>query len=376
MTALMPDRIAALISQDGPIPVEQFMMLVLTDPEDGYYTQSDPIGARGDFITAPEISQMFGELIGLWAVDSWQRQGSPGRFHLVELGPGHGTLMADALRAAQIVPAFGEALNLHLVEASPTLRERQIETIGLPLIHHDTIASLPGDAPLIVVANEFFDALPVRQFQHTPKGWMERMVDLDRALGSLGLPQPSRRFRFVLAPEPVADPVATLGERIRHAPMGAIAELARAAEAIMEELATRIAAQGGAGLFIDYGAAQSGLGDTLQAVRKHKRHDVLDEPGTADLTVHVDFERLGAVARACGVLSFPAIDQGSFLTTLGIDSRANRLMREASAKQAEAIAAGRHRLVDPEQMGTLFKAFGIAHADIGSLAGLPMPEEN
>ena len=374
MTVLMPDRLAALISESGPIPVDQFMMMVLTDPEDGYYTQSDPIGARGDFITAPEVSQMFGELLGLWAVDSWQRLGSPARFHLVELGPGHGTLMADALRAAQVMPAFADALTLHMVEASPTLRDRQIEALPVPITHHETITSLPTDAPLIVLGNEFFDALPVRQFQHTPKGWVERMVDLDRAIGSLGLPQPLRRFRFVLAPQALDNPIETLGERVRHAPLGAVAELARPAEAIVQTLAGQIAAQGGAALFIDYGSEKSGLGDTLQAVRKHKRHDVLDEPGTADLTVHVDFERLFHIANAAGVFAYPATTQGKFLTMLGIDARANRLMREADGKQTEAIAAARHRLVDPEQMGELFKAFGFAHKSLDSLAGLPMPE--
>ncbi|MFO1147306.1 MAG: SAM-dependent methyltransferase [Alsobacter sp.] len=349
-------ELRALIAAEGPIGVDRYMQLCLGHPRFGYYMTRDPFGRSGDFVTAPEVSQMFGELIGLWCADAWGALGSPGRIHLVELGPGRGTLMADAWRALRLVPAFRAAATLHLVETSPVLRARQRETlaaIGTIPVWHGSLASLPGDAPLLVVANEFFDALPVRQLQRTARDWRERLV----GLGGAG------ELAFGLAPAPAAGVAA-------GAPEGSVLELPEVAAQVMRDLAGRLVAQGGAALVIDYGHLVSGFGDTLQAVRRHAVVDVLSDPGEADLTVHVDFAALARSAAAVGARVFPALEQGAFLQALGIGARAERLAGAGDPARAALVHGELDRLVsrEPPGMGALFKVLAVASPGLAELA--------
>jgi NADH dehydrogenase [ubiquinone] 1 alpha subcomplex assembly factor 7 len=309
------------------------------------------LGAAGDFITAPEVSQMFGELIGLWCAETWRQMGAPARVVLAELGPGRGSLMADALRAADALPAFRAAAEVHLVEISPALRAAQAERLrGQAVAWHERFDEVPA-GPLLLLANEFFDALPVRQFQRRADGWHERLV----AASGEG-------FAFVLAPEPL--PGATIPDRA--AATGGTVELAPAREALMAAIAARLAADGGAALIVDYGDG-AGTGDTLQAVRRHGFADVLADPGTADLTAHVDFGALARAARSAGARVFGPVEQGAFLTALGIEARAVRLAASSAPETARAVRAGLDRLVEPEQMGRLFKAMAV------TAPGLPAP---
>lgn len=364
-------KIAREIEATGPMRIDRFMAIAMTDPDHGYYSTGTPIGGAGDFITAPEISQMFGELLGLWAVDTWQRLGCPDPFYLVELGPGRGTLMADALRAAGAVRPFLNAMQLHMVEASQPMRVMQNTVIDHDITHHDHFGTVPDDAPLILIANEFLDALPIRQFQKTGKGWCERLIGLDKRPSLPGLPkQEGDHLCYALLDQPLPDPIGTLGTRVRGALPGALAEYSPASDAIINDIAARITDNGGAALFIDYGPAQSGLGDSLQAMKDHQYCDVLTTPGQADLTAHVDFERLATIAAKAGANAYPITTQGAFLTELGINYRANTLKKHAPAAEIEAA---RKRLVDDDQMGSLFKVLGISGPDTPGLAGLPMP---
>lgn len=341
--------IAAEIGQTGPISVARYMTLALLDPRAGYYTTRDPFGAAGDFVTAPEISQMFGELIGLWAADLWQRLGAPPRIVLAELGPGRGTLMADALRAARALPGFHAALIPWLVEASPRLARIQAERLdGSGAQWAGDLAGLPGDVPLIVVANEFFDALPIRQFVRRGRAWHERLVGLDER-GALA---------FALAPEPGHLDDLLPAKILDGAPDGAVAEICPAGRAIAGDLGRRLAAQGGGALIIDYGPPAPGTGDSFQAVRRHGFHDVLADPGQADLTAHVDFAALAAAARAAGAAAWGPIGQGDLLQRLGIAARAAALTRANPGRQAEFDSAAT-RLTAPDQMGTLFQALAL-----------------
>ncbi|TMV11689.1 class I SAM-dependent methyltransferase [Arenibacterium halophilum] len=337
------DIIAARIRQDGPISMADYMADCLLHPTHGYYTTRDPLGAAGDFITAPEISQMFGELIGLALAQTWLDQGAPAPFTLAELGPGRGTLMADALRAAARVPGFAKAARIVLVEASPVLRDIQRSTLaGVSPEWIDTPDALP-DLPLFAIANEFFDALPVRQFERGQTGWHELRVGLegDRLL----------RGRAGEAPQPALD------HRLDDTQPGHIVELCPQSARIAESLAARIAARGGAALIVDYGDWRS-LGDTVQALRAHAPVDVFDAPGQADLTAHVDFESLAQASRRAGCSHSRVTPQGVFLERLGITQRAQSLVR-ARPDQADAIAAAHRRLTHPEEMGNLFKVIAI-----------------
>ena len=345
--------LARVIRADGPIGLDRYMALCLSHPEHGYYATRDPLGARGDFVTAPEISQMFGELIGAWAAVLLAGMSGPTKPCLVELGPGRGTLMSDALRALK---AAGVGFDLHLVETSPVLRALQAERLAEARpTFHDHVASLP-EAPLLVVANEFFDALPVRQFVRTSLGWCERRVGLggDGALA------------FGLDPEP--DPQITA-----EAPEGAVLTVPGAALTAMRDLARRLVRDGGALLAIDYGHDRAGFGDTLQAVAGHRFADPLARPGEADLTVHVDFSALGRAAAAEGAAVHGPVPQRDFLLALGLEARAARLEARASAAQAAAIAAAVARLTDPDPrgMGALFKVLGVSHPALGTLPALP-----
>jgi NADH dehydrogenase [ubiquinone] 1 alpha subcomplex assembly factor 7 len=351
-------RIARQIAASGPITVADYMARVLTDPRHGYYMAGDPFGRRGDFITAPEISQMFGELIGLWCVDTWQRLGAPERLLLVELGPGRGTLMADALRAAGLMPDFLAAMQLHLVEISPALRARQAEALrGVAVDWRDDLADLP-EGPMLLIANEFFDALPIRQLERTAAGWCERLVALDQA----------GRLEFALS-APSAACGLLVPEALRAAPPGSAIEISPAALNMATEIARRVAAHGGGALIIDYGRGESAPGRSLQAVRRHRSHAVLDDPGSADLTAHVDFAALAGAAAAAGAEVWGPVAQGDFLRALGMDARAEALLRSATPDQSRDIAAARDRLTDSDQMGTLFKALALAQPGLGAPAG-------
>jgi NADH dehydrogenase [ubiquinone] 1 alpha subcomplex assembly factor 7 len=337
------------------------MGLCLGYPVHGYYTTRDPFGRRGDFITAPEISQMFGELIGLWAAAVWQAMGAPARLALVELGPGRGTLMADALRAARVVPAFAAALDVHLVETSLVLQRRQQETLaplGVPLAWHRELAAVP-DGALIVIANEFFDALPVHQAVKTASGWHERMVGVG----------PDGRLTFALHPDPLPGFATLVPEAVAGAPSGAVYEW-RAAD-VAAEIARRVATNGGAALAIDYGHSESALGETLQAVGRHGFADPLATPGDVDLTAHVDFAALARVARAAGARVHGPLSQGAFLRRLGIEARAAALRAKATAAQAADIDGALARLIGSggAAMGELFKTVAFADPKLGALPG-------
>ena len=354
MSALAAE-IRQRIRQDGPLSVAAYMELCLSHPTHGYYRRARPIGGAGDFITAPEVSQMFGELAGLWCAAVWQAMNRPARVRLVELGPGRGTLMADALRAVRGVPAFRDALDLHLVETSEALRAEQAALLAeaRPTWHESVDTVPPG--PLLVIANEFFDALPIRQFERIGDTWRERVV---------ALAPDCQALRFAATGTACAES-AGLG---RPAP-GAIVERAPARDALAATLAARIAADGGAALIVDYGHVRPGTGDTLQAMKRHRRHGVLDDPGSADLTAHVDFSALAAAARREGTNVFGPLHQGLFLKALGIEERADALRRNATAEQVQAIDAALRRLTGAHGMGALFKALTIAHPALGTPPG-------
>lgn len=343
MTALKAALLARLRA-DGPMSVADYMRFRLSEPGTGYYLAEEPFGAGGDFVTAPEVSQMFGELLGLWLAQVWLDAGAPSPFLLTEMGPGRGTLMADALRAAGRVPGFLAAARLHLIEISPRLRALQAEKLAAyaPAFHAE-FADLPQGAPLLLIANELFDALPIRQFQRSAEGWRERLV---------GLSPEGDAPRFGLGP-----PVEALGAPA-DAPEGAVYEVSPESIRLAAQIGARLAKSGGAALWIDYGHAGPALGDTLQALRRHAYVEALDLEGPADLTAHVDFTALGAAAAAQGARLRPLRTQGALLEALGIGARAAALAR-ANPERAAQIAADRARLAEPDQMGNLFKALAL-----------------
>jgi NADH dehydrogenase [ubiquinone] 1 alpha subcomplex assembly factor 7 len=338
-----------LTETQGPISVAQFMTLALHDSALGYYATHDPVGARGDFITAPEISQVFGELLGLWCVQVWRDQGCPSPARLVELGPGRGTLMADMLHAARVDPGFLSSIEIVLIEASAALRQTQAHgPKDSPLRGRwlERFDDSLGDRPLFLLANEFFDALPIRQFVFTERGWCERMV----GAGEDG------ELRFVLSPMPIP---LDIPEERGTPRIGDVYETCSSGEAIAEQAAAIIAENGGAALLIDYGYADTGFGETLQAVSQHKFAYVLERPGESDLSAHVDFAALARAAERGGAKACGPVDQGIFMESLGIAARTDRLM-QVNPDQRDAIASAVARLVSPQQMGTLFKALAIA----------------
>ncbi len=338
----LAEELARRIAQTGPISISEFMSECLLNPRYGYYATRDPLGRAGDFTTAPEISQMFGECLGLCLAQTWLDQGAPGRLVLAELGPGRGTLMADALRATRGVPGFHDAVELHLVEASPVLRDKQAKCLGAySPSWHASIATLP-DGPLFLLANEFFDALPIRQFLRGADGWSERHVGLSEGRLAFGLSAPTD--------------LSILAHRRHDTRPGDIVEVCPALGAIVSEIGTRIATFGGAALIVDYGDWRS-LGDTLQAARGHAYDDPLAHPGEADLTAHVDFE---AVARhASPALASPMVTQGELLERLGITDRARRLATRLSGDALDNHVAAHRRLTHPEEMGRVFKAIAL-----------------
>ena len=344
-------HVAARIRMNGPISVAEFMAEALANPRHGYYRHATALGRDGDFITAPEISQMFGELIGAWLAERWVAMGRPDPCLLAELGPGKGTLLADALRASKSVPGFHAAIDLHLIEINEHLRAAQRVALAEHTPRwHEGIASLP-EGPLLLVANEFFDALPIRQLVRTARGWCERRVAL--AADDQGL-------RFMVDPGPSLL-AALLDPALGGAAEGAVAEIAPAAIALAAEIARRVAGDGGAALIVDYGRATPSTGSSLQALRGHRRADPLADAGEADLTAHVDFPSLMAVARQHKAAIAGPVSQGAFLAALGIAARAERLKAGASASQQRDIDSACARLIEPAQMGSLFQALAIYH---------------
>jgi NADH dehydrogenase [ubiquinone] 1 alpha subcomplex assembly factor 7 len=339
--------IDAQIRANGPMSVAEYMSLCLGHPRRGYYTSGDPLGAAGDFVTAPEISQMFGELIGFFFVNLWQQMGEPPSFTLLELGPGRGTLMQDALRAASRATGFTNALHLQLFEGNPDLRAQQATRLGQDNPYWANEIDAVADDPLFVVANEFFDALPIRQFVKAGDGWHERQIGL----------RDGRRM-FGLSPALLVS--NAMPAEVSEAEPGSVLEVGIAAAEAMARLSTKISALGGAILAIDYGYARTQTGETLQAVRDHKFVDPLEVPGDADISAHVNFGALREVAARAGLTLEPLTSQGEWLTRLGIDERTSALAR-ANPAQAAAVAAQRDRLVAPDQMGDLFKVF-CAHS--------------
>ena len=350
------------IVENGPMSLAAYMQRALTDPQHGYYMQRRPFGAPdedgGDFITAPEVSQMFGELLGAWLADLWDRMGRPAPFCLVELGPGRGTLMADMLRAASVLPDFSTAAQVHFVEVSPALRMAQKQAVPHAQ-WHDDVSTLP-DAPTLFVANEFFDALPVQPYRKQADGWLPVMVTSDNetlalAEGGETATPFSNALRTVL-PENIDD--------------GEIVESAAAVERTMQQLAQHIAAHGGAALLIDYGHAEPACGDSFQAMRGHGFVDPLAEPGLADLTAHVNFPLLAHIAETTGLTTAPITAQGLFLEALGLSLRSQQLIQLSPDREAD-IENERHRLAAPQEMGSLFKVLAVAHAEMPPLAGFP-----
>jgi NADH dehydrogenase [ubiquinone] 1 alpha subcomplex assembly factor 7 len=352
------DKIVRRIRAEGPLTVAAYMAMALHDPEGGYYAKRGPIGAAGDFTTAPEISQVFGELIGLWCAELWERIGRPDPVTLAELGPGRGVLMSDLLRAADTVPEFRRALRIWLVEASPVLRaEQERRLLQAQPAWVSRVEELP-DGPMLMVANEFLDALPIRQFVRGAGGWSERMVSVD----------PEDRLVFVGGPE---SPVASLlvPGVLSHCIPGTIVEICPAALALAGALGSRLARQPGAALFIDYGYFPTAPGPTLRALQRHRPVCGLAAPGTADLSAHVDFAAFAEAARAAGAEIYGPISQGRFLDALGAGLRLAALSERAAAAQRRSLESGVKRLLDPEEMGELFKVVALVSPGLPSPAG-------
>lgn len=357
----LTEIIKAKIAEKGPISVAEYMHICLSDENHGYYTNRDPFGPDGDFITAPEVSQMFGEMVALWLIQAWVDQGRPEKFALVELGPGRGTLMMDILRTAEAMPTFLAAAEVWLVETSPKMRRKQSATLTMETSPNwaNTVDELP-DLPMFLVANEFFDALPAHQFRPTDAGWQERLIDV--VDGKLA-------YKY---DRPTAN--ADLDEFFTGLPEDLFAEVSYAGEDIAAKLGDRIAANGGAALIIDYGD-WDGAGDTLQAVQNHDSVNELDHPhGEADVTAHVNFAALG---RAAGSARTEGLaPQGTFLQRIGIGQRAKALAGGAEKGIVEEIASAHHRLTHPEEMGTLFKVMAIVHKDAPQAPGFEDIDED
>jgi NADH dehydrogenase [ubiquinone] 1 alpha subcomplex assembly factor 7 len=354
-------EIKKLIKSSGPMPVRRYMELCLTHPKYGYYVSRDPLGREGDFTTAPEVSQMFGELLGLWAASVWKSIGSPAMLRLIELGPGRGTMMVDALRALRVLPPLYQALSIHLVEINPVLREKQRSALSgvRNIAWHDSIDDVP-DGPSVILANEYFDVLPVHQVVKRETGWHERMVEIDGngELGYGAAAEPTPRFEVLLPP------------LVRAAPVGAVFEWRPDAEIM--KIATRVRDQDGAALIIDYGHLRSDAGDTFQAIARHSFTDPLKNPGQADVTAHVDFEALVRAAEDLGARVHGPVPQGEFLKRLGIETRAVTLMAKTTHEVSEDIAGALKRLIGGGRggMGSMFKVLAISEPNLTSPAGL------
>jgi NADH dehydrogenase [ubiquinone] 1 alpha subcomplex assembly factor 7 len=354
-------EIQKLIRSSGPMPVWRYMKLCLTHPEHGYYVSRDPLGREGDFTTAPEVSQMFGELLGLWTASVWKSIGSPSKLRLIELGPGRGTMMADALRAIRVLPPLYESIDIHLVEINPVLRDRQRATLSgtRNISWHDSLDDVP-DGPAVILANEYFDVLPVHQAVRRETGWHERVVNLDD----------DGKLSFGAAEEPIPRFEVLLPPLVRAAPIGAVFEWRPDSE--MMKIATRVRDQGGAMLVIDYGHMRSDAGDTFQAIARHSFADPLKHPGQADVTAHVDFQALARAAEDVGARVHGPVTQGDFLKRLGIETRAITLMGKATPEVSDDISAALKRLTDSGRggMGSMFKVLAVTEPNLTMVAGL------
>jgi SAM-dependent MidA family methyltransferase len=359
-TSPLLSEIKKLIKSSGPMPVSRYMDLCLMHPKHGYYLSRDPLGREGDFTTAPEVSQMFGELLGLWAASVWKAVGSPPLLRLIEIGPGRGTLMADALRALRVLPPLYQALSIHLVEVNPVLREKQKAALSgsRNITWHDTIDDVP-DGPSVILANEYFDVLPIHQAVKGENGWHERTVEFDG----------SGNLTFGAASEPIPRFEVLLPAWVRAAPTGAVFEWRPDTEIM--KLATRVRDQDGAALIIDYGHLRSDAGDTFQAIARHSFADPLKNPGQADVTAHVDFQALVRATEDLGAHVHGPVPQGDFLKRLGIENRAVRLMAKASPEVSDEIAGALKRLIGGGRggMGQMFKVLGISEPNLATLAG-------
>jgi NADH dehydrogenase [ubiquinone] 1 alpha subcomplex assembly factor 7 len=357
----LQSEIKKLIRSSGPMPVWRYMELCLMHPQHGYYISRDPLGREGDFTTAPEVSQMFGELLGLWSASVWKAMGSPPSLRLVELGPGRGTMMADALRALRVLPPLYQLINVHLVEINPVLREKQRATLqgARNISWHDNLDDVP-EGPAIILANEYFDVLPIHQAVKQETGWHERVVELDE----------DGKLAFAVAPEPIPRFEVLLPPLLRAAPVGAIFEWRTDTEIM--KIASRVRDQDGAALIIDYGHLRSDAGDTFQAIARHSFTDPLQAPGLADVTAHVDFQALARAAEDMGARTHGPGTQGDFLIRLGIETRAVTLMAKAPPEVSEDIASALKRLIGTgrDGMGAMFKVLGISAPWVISLPGL------
>lgn len=356
------EHLIKLIKLHGPITVSSYMTEVLTNPKYGYYINQNPFGSSGDFITAPEISQMFGELIGLWFADVWIKMNKPLKVHLIEFGPGKGTLMADFLRVLKVLPDFHDVIELHFVEASPQLIDIQKDKfkhhIG-KITWHETVKSALNvaedeDAATFIIANEFFDALPIRQFQKGELGWHERMVTVDENGDGL---------ITVLSPFPVHG--ITLPESLKVAELHSVIEISPMTDYITGLIAEHIKKYSGAALFIDYGYNEYRTGETLQAIEQHKYAQIFEKPGYADLSAHVNFRKILDITALAGLKPLGPTYQGKFLNDMGIEERVKTLTKDAMPEQEKDILSALNRLIAPDEMGTLFKVAGmISKSDI------------
>jgi NADH dehydrogenase [ubiquinone] 1 alpha subcomplex assembly factor 7 len=403
----LAQKLAARMAASGPIPLYDYMQACLYDPEYGYYKRRNPLGRGGDFITAPEISQVFGELTGLWAGEAWRRMGQPDELRLIELGPGRGTLMADALRALRVLPSFLKSVTVHLIETSEALQGTQraaLASAPCPVFWHSEISEVPPGAA-IAIANEFLDCLPVRQyvFEAVTQLWRERMVTFEAGsfgfeLGQDGIEDPltlslsprgertpETRSTPGEGPQPAPSPSMHAlannaisasgygGERagvrgsLSHAEDGAILEIRPGATAILEAFAARAAQTSFAALIVDYGYSRPSWGDTVQAVSRHHYAGLFERPGEADLTAHVDFSNLIRRAQALGLSAFGPMPMGEWLLRLGLEARAGQLMSRVPEEKAREVQRGIARLVDPKEMGALFKAAILTGGAIGPL---------
>ena len=346
--------ITDMITADGPMPVDRYMALALGHEAHGYYMGRDPFGRAGDFITAPEVSQMFGELIGIWCAAGWQMMDAPAQWNLIELGPGRGTLLSDLVRACSVMPGLRDGMKVHLIDTSPALKTMQAETLkraGVEASWHDRLEDVP-DGQSLIIANEFFDALPVVQLQKQSGHWHERVVGLDR----------EKKLVFGLASDPISP--ALVPSWAAGVEDGEIIEISPARDAVAREIGRRITEDKGAALIVDYGHVRSAVGDTMQAVRKHQFAPVLAQPGDADITSHVDFEALTNAVTANGAKAYGPVTQGDFLIKMGLKEREEMLRARADARQRIRLSKAAQRLVSGNQMGQLFKVLAVIHPDM------------
>ena len=361
---MISERLAERIRTEGSLSVAAFMAEALFHPMAGFYATKDPLGAANDFITAPEISQMFGELLGLWAAECWMQMGAPSRFELIELGPGTGRMMSDMLRAGRAAPGFLDAVHVTLIEASPALKMVQGQTLAsasVPINWAKDFDKAPS-GPAVVIGNEFLDCLPIRQAIRHKGQWRERVVTLH--------PEDEARFVYGLGPVLGEADMAFIAPGLREADDGTLVELRPGDQQQIDQLAARFDRDPGYALFVDYGSAKPETGDTLQAIRAHQQVDPLDAPGTADLTAWVDFDRLLRLGVDAGLSAFGPMTQGDFLTELGIEQRAAVLSRSVDEAGQAKLKRQMHRLVSPEDMGTLFKLAAFSSEGLPPAPGI------